>query len=94
MVIFVQRIETMSEDKTEIVGNTEPTEELENQKVPTTQIMLEAILARMNQGFAEIHTELRRMNKRLDVMTIEMQRQDVEQRLTIDRVESLERKAS
>jgi hypothetical protein len=45
----------MSEDKTEISGNNEPTEELEAQKAPTTTIMLEVILARMNEGFAEIN---------------------------------------
>jgi hypothetical protein len=56
----------MSEDKTEISGNNEPTEELEAQKAPTTTIMLEVILARMNEGFAEINQRFDAVEKRFD----------------------------
>jgi archaellum component FlaC len=56
----------MSEDKTEVLGNEEPTEELEAQKAPTTNPMLEAILARMNEGFAEINQRFDGIDKRFD----------------------------
>jgi chromosome segregation ATPase len=47
----------MSEDKTKILGDEEPTEDLAAQKAATTNPMLEAILARMNEGFAQIDTK-------------------------------------
>jgi hypothetical protein len=55
----------MSEDKIEIPGNEEPTEGLEPSKAPTTQIMLEAVLARMNEGFAELKADIAQLNARV-----------------------------
>src|SRR5436190_4517804 len=56
----------MSEDKTEIPGNEEPTEVLEAQKAPTTQPMLKEILERMNEGFAAINSEVAAINSKVD----------------------------
>jgi archaellum component FlaC len=65
----------MSEDKTPVLGNEEPTEELEAQKAPTTNPMLEAILARMNEGFAEINQRFDGVDKRLDGIENELREQ-------------------
>jgi chromosome segregation ATPase len=55
----------MSEDKAEITGNNDLTEELEVQKAPTTQVMLEAVLGRMNEGFAEIRADIAQLKDRV-----------------------------
>jgi chromosome segregation ATPase len=70
----------MSDDKTEISGNIETTEELEAQKAKTTNPMLEAILAKVNdltanvndlavnmsEGFARVDARLDKVENRLD----------------------------
>lgn len=58
----------MSEDKTEIAGNTDTTEVLEVQKAPTTQPMLKEILEGMREGFAEMREGLAKVNSRLDTV--------------------------
>jgi hypothetical protein len=56
----------MSEDKTEISGNEEPTEDLLTQKAATTNPRLEAILARMNEGFAELNTKFNTLETKVN----------------------------
>jgi hypothetical protein len=58
----------MSKDLTEILGNEEPTVELEIPKVPDTKPMLEMILARMNEGFTEMREGFAVVNSRLDTV--------------------------
>jgi uncharacterized phage infection (PIP) family protein YhgE len=48
----------MSEDKTEISGNQEPTEELEVSKVSDTKPMLKEILAEMREGFVQLNAKV------------------------------------
>jgi hypothetical protein len=98
----------MSEDKTEVLGNEEPTEELEAQKAPTTNSMLEAILARMNEGFAEINQRfdgienelreqqkaIRSLERRFDVYTQDLLKMRGDVLNHESRIEDLERKAS
>jgi hypothetical protein len=62
----------MGEDKTKILGDEGPTEELVAQKAATTNPMLEAILARMNEGFAELDTKLAQLNAKVDALTLEV----------------------
>jgi hypothetical protein len=102
----------MSEDKTKVLGNEEPTEELASpQKFDTTPVLPD-ILAEMRQGFEKVETglnalsvegaqnfialqhELRRINKRLDVMSADMQQLRTDQKITDDRLDEIERKAS
>jgi hypothetical protein len=70
----------MSDDKTNAPGNIETTEELEAQKAKTTNPMLEAILAKVNdlavnmtdlaanmsEGFARVNARLDKVESRLD----------------------------
>jgi septation ring formation regulator EzrA len=65
----------MSEDKTEIPGNEEPTEGLEPSKAPTTNPMLEAILAKVNaigedlSGFrSDVNARFSKVDSRLDTI--------------------------
>jgi septation ring formation regulator EzrA len=65
----------MSEDKTEISGNEESTEGLETQKAPTTNPMLEAILAKVNaigedlSGFRnDVNARFSKVDSRLDTI--------------------------
>lgn len=98
----------MSEDETKISGNDEPTEELEAQKASTTNPMLEAILARMNEGFAELNrrfdgveSELREQRKsihslerRFDVYTQDLLKMCGDGLNHENRIEDIERQAS
>jgi outer membrane murein-binding lipoprotein Lpp len=49
---------------------------------------------KVNEGFSEMRLELRKVNKRLDVMSADHQRIRTDQSILEDRVEDLERKAS
>lgn len=87
-------IRAMSEDTTKELPN-------DDNQAPTTKPMLEAILAKVNElatkvdeGFSEMRLELRKVNKRLDVMSADHQRIRTDQSILEDRVEDLERKAS
>jgi septal ring factor EnvC (AmiA/AmiB activator) len=54
----------MSEDKTKISDNEEPTEGLP--KTPTTNMMLETLLLKVNEGFAKIDLRFEQIDSRFD----------------------------
>jgi hypothetical protein len=56
----------MGEDKTKNLGNTDPTEELEASKAPTTNPMLEAIFARVNAIGEDVSSFRSEVNARFD----------------------------
>lgn len=56
----------MSDDKTEVSGNTDPAEESEVPKVPTTNMMLETLLLKVNEGFGAIDARFDKVDARLD----------------------------
>ncbi len=71
----------------------EPTIDL-SKEAPKTTLVLEQILEGINAGFAEMRLEFRKINKRLDVMSGDVQQVRSDIRLLEDRVDDLERKAS
>lgn len=93
----------MGEDKTKILGDEGSTEELVAQKAATTNPLLEAILARMNQSFAELDTKFveldkkfnegfAELNRKVDALTLEVREIKGYQRVFNDqllRVQSL-----
>jgi chromosome segregation ATPase len=98
----------MNEDETKVLDSDEPTEALEPQKAPTTQPMLQEILARINDGFAgmdqrlaAIEGEMREQRKaihslerRFDVYTQDLLKIRGDVLNHENRLEDLERKAS
>ena len=92
----------MSEDQTKFLN------EDDKQKAPTTEPMLEAILARLNDltakmetGFAEIKERLtalekavHKLERKFDVFSIESMKIKADVLDVVNRVEDLERKAS
>jgi archaellum component FlaC len=91
----------MSEDKTEISGNEEPTEGLETSKAPTTNMMIETLLLEVRAGFAKVNSRLDAIDNRLNVSekrfnAVSIESMDMKARI-IDhenRIDELERKAS
>jgi hypothetical protein len=69
----------MNEDKTKILGNEEPTEELEvPKKLNTTPVLLDILagmregFAQVREGFAQIREDFAKMNSRMDGLEAEL----------------------
>jgi hypothetical protein len=98
----------MSEDKTEIPGNLDPTDELEAPKAATTNPMLEAILAKVNSigenlssfrsevnvRFDTLEKRMYTIERKFDVFSIELTSVKAGVLDTQNRLDELERKAS
>ena len=81
----------MSEDKTRILGDEEPTQEQEDKKAATTNPMLEAILAKLNSLAERVDEGFARVDSRFDA--IEKRMGTIERKFSVLAIESIDIKA-
>ena len=92
--VLKKGFQSMSEDKTKILGDEEPTEELETEKAPTTNMMVETLFLEVREGFARVEKAIHSLERRFDVYTQDLIKMRGDVLNHENRLEDLERKAS
>jgi hypothetical protein len=84
----------MSDDKTEISGNDDPTVEIEVPTAPTTNMMIETLLLEVRQFRAETSKRFDGIEQKINILNERILDLDAKQRQQELRLLDLERKAS